>query len=347
MIFLLIGGAGFIGRTLVEHITLRFPDSDVYIVDNLSTGDISKLEGRVVFEFFKADSSKPEELRPVLEHVLGRAKRERREVYIIHLAAIPTVDISSSGAGGLSLIEYHSSNSSSLIALLDILISLPKDIRGKATKLLFFSSAAVYGEQDALPIKETAKPNPKTPYALDKLCAEGYLRYIGDKYGIPYTIVRPFNVYGLTQVLDYIERQGRLNPYSGVISVFVAEAVKALREGRKAKFKVFGDGRQTRDFINVHDLSEGVLHLLTRADLKVEIINLGTGRSTSILELAKAVAEAFELDYELLFLPPREGDIIHSLADVTLATEISMPRPKVELKSWLREVREKLITPQT
>ena len=347
MIFLLIGGAGFIGSTIVSHIASRFPNSDIYIVDNLSTGDISELEGRFTFKFFKGDSSKTEELHPVLYQVLKRALREGRETYVIHLAAIPTVDMSFSGARSLSLAEYHSSNSGSLIGLLDVLISLPKDLAGKIAKLIFFSSAAVYGDQNELPIKETAKPNPKTPYAFDKLCAEGYLRYIGAKYGIPYTIVRPFNVYGISQVLAYLKGRTSVNPYSGVISVFVAEAVKALRESRKARFKVFGNGRQTRDFINVHDLAEGVLYLLERADLNVDTLNLGTGNSTSILELAEAVADAFELDYELLFLPVREGDVLHSQADLTLAAQISMPKPKVELKSWLRDVKGKLITPQT
>ena len=162
---------------------------------------------------------------------------------------------------------------------------------------VYISSAAVYGEARRLPIDEDHPTEPVTPYGLTKLWGEQAVAFYG-RAGLRYAIVRPFNVYGPRQS----------GAYAGVVSKFVERVRRGLPP------VIYGDGRQTRDFIHVADLAELVKIVVERG--VVGVFNAGTGRAITIEELARLVCRLAGLDVEPIRAPPRPGDIRHSMADI-------------------------------
>jgi len=186
-------------------------------------------------------------------------------------------------------------------------------------KFVYFSSAAVYGNPVYLPIDEEHQKNPISPYGVSKLFAEQYSRLFSDKIDI--LILRPFNVFS--------ERMNAEDPYSGVIAKFIARAKK------KQPLVIYGDGKQTRDFVHVKDVLKALKIVLKRGK-SGEAYNVGTGKETSILELAKLVNELTGNE-GIAFEKPREGDIKRSYADISKLRALGF-EPETDLRRDLEKL---------
>jgi len=180
--------------------------------------------------------------------------------------------------------------------LLDVLKNLKKPI-----KLVYASSAAVYGNSDNLPFDENALPAPVSTYGVDKLTNELYAAIASSTFGIPSVGLRLFNVYGLGQ-LDS-------NPYSGVITCF-KKAILA-----KQPLIIYGDGEQTRDFIYVKDVVNAFIRAAQTPDSLTKVVNICSGKAISINELAEVMLDLFNVKLQILHKAARIGDSLHSLGD--------------------------------
>ncbi len=175
-----------------------------------------------------------------------------------------------------------------------------------ADQFVYISSAAVYGEPQYLPVDEKHPQDPKSPYGLSKLAGERYALLYRELYGLRVSVVRPFNIFS--------PRQDPKNPYSGVISIFVRRAKRGL------PLIIYGDGNQTRDFVSIDD----VIHLIRIIIERDEegTYNCGTGRETSINELADIVKNVSGKKLKIVYKPWRRGDIKRSYADISRARKI-------------------------
>ena len=194
-------------------------------------------------------------------------------------------------------------------------------------RLIYFSSAAVYGEPAGLPVEEAHGQNPLSPYGVSKLSGEKYALAFHKVYGLPATAIRPFNIYS--------PRQDPANPYSGVISKFLDRVARGQRP------LIFGDGSATRDFVSVHDVVDMVLLMIRTKGSVGKVFNCGTGTPTRVDALARLVARLHgreDLAPELQ--PARPGDIKDSYADISLARRVLGYRPRVSLEDGLREIIE-------
>lgn len=191
------------------------------------------------------------------------------------------------------------------------------------SKFIYISSAAVYGNTLYTPITESHPQDPLSPYGASKLCGEKYCLMYNRAFGLPSCCIRPFNIYS--------PRQDPRNPYSGVISRFIDKA--------KAKESpvIFGDGTQTRDFISVHDIVDMILLLIENEDANGHVFNAGTGKSTTVTELARIILKTFDVDVPIQYMPERPGDIKHSCSDISSARKILGFEPKVSLEEGLME----------
>jgi UDP-glucose 4-epimerase len=182
-------------------------------------------------------------------------------------------------------------------------------------RLVYISSAAVYGEPQRLPIDENHPTKPLSPYGLSKLAGEQVAQMLAPGAAV----LRLFNVYG----------PGQTGPYAGVVSKFIERAKGGLPP------VIYGDGTQTRDFVHVADVAQFVEVVLDRG--AAGVFNVGTGRAVSIRELATIVMRLAGLSGEPLYAPPRPGDIKHSAADVTKAKLLGW-QPQIPLEEGLREL---------
>jgi UDP-glucose 4-epimerase len=174
--------------------------------------------------------------------------------------------------------------------------------RQDVERFVFFSSAAVYGQQALERIPETAELRPQSPYGVSKVAGEYYVRLYQALHGLPTVIVRPFNIFG-----------GRISPKSPYAGAIVKMVDRAL-SGKPPI--VFGDGSQTRDFVHVRDVAQAVKLALDRKEMVGNTFNIGSGQSTSILQLAQLIIQACGASPEIEFGPPRPGDILHSRPNI-------------------------------
>jgi UDP-glucose 4-epimerase len=299
--YIVTGGAGFIGSHLTEM--LLAAGSNVTVVDNLSTGKFGNLPDNPHLKFIQKDIAQcqPDDFP---EKVDG----------IAHLAATPSVTES-----WLQPLEAHHNNLSSIINVIQLCEKL------NIPRLVFASSAAVYGQQNHLPIFEDLETVPISPYGLQKLVCEKYGSLFAEKIGFSFVGLRFFNVFG--------PRQAPNSQYSGVISVFVNAMQKNL------PITIYGDGTQTRDFIYVKDVADGLTKALTKPlePGSSLICNLGTGKTTSLLQLVDALKGIYQ-DWksEVGFAPGRLGDIPHSQADISKITSHLNFIPQCSLESSLQ-----------
>ena len=195
-------------------------------------------------------------------------------------------------------------------------------------RFLFASTAAIYGDRKSS-CRETDTPAPASPYASSKLASEYYCKVYASLYGIPTVVLRYFNVYG----------PGQSNRYAGVITRFVKEA--RLRKPPV----IFGDGRQTRDFVFIDDVIMATVNSLTQSVPSGTILNIGTGRATSIMSLARQVLHLFNLrNLRPIHAPPRVGEVKHSLANISAARTKIRFRPRYRLAEGLPPTIEWLNT---
>jgi len=195
-------------------------------------------------------------------------------------------------------------------------------------RFLFASTAAIYGDNRSS-CRETDTPAPASPYASSKLASEYYCKVYADLYGISTVILRYFNVYG----------PGQSNSYAGVITRFVKEALRGKPP------VIFGDGSQTRDFVFVDDVIRATVNSLSKSVPGGTIMNIGTGRATSIMSLARHVLQVFNLrNLRPIHTPPRVGEVKHSQANISAARTKIRFRPQYRLAEGLPPTIEWLRT---
>lgn len=237
-----------------------------------------------------------------------RLDRATRDVDVIfHEAASVSVDRSIEDPEGSHAINV------------DATLSTLEAARREDARVVLASSAAIYGEPDRIPIDETEPTAPASPYGIEKLSVDHYARVYDDLYDLPTVALRYFNVYGPRQTAS---------DYSGVISVFLEQA----RAGRS--ITVHGDGSQTRDFVHVDDVVQANL-LAMETDHVGEAYNVGTGRETSIENLAETVREVADSDSEITHVEGRPSDIERSRADVEKARSMLDYEPTTALEDGL------------
>ena len=284
MKIMVTGGAGFIGSHLVEQ--LVDAGHDVIVLDNFSTGKRSNLSHSLRqpnIQLVKAD------IRKIPRSLVKRLRRVDR---VCHLAAVTSVQ--------QSINDPVTTTEVNVVGTLNVL-EAAKAL--KAERVVFASSAAVYGTPRAFPIREDANISPISPYGASKAASELYLRAFEENHKIEAVSLRYFNVYGPRQTP---------NQYAGVISKFVRRALQ------QKPLEIYGDGSQTRDFIYVSDVVDATVAALEK-NLRDRVFNIASGTETTILELAKTIQRIAESRSELKFCPPQTGDIARSIADTTKA----------------------------
>ncbi|WP_297491565.1 SDR family oxidoreductase [Thermococcus sp.] len=291
------GGAGFIGSHIAWELV---KDNEVIIIDNLYTGKEENVPPGA--KLVKADIR---DYQSIAE-LIGNAD------YVFHEAAqVSVVE---------SIRDPAFTEEVNVIGTLNILKAL---LEGHG-KLIFASSAAVYGDNPNLPLKETERPKPLSPYGVTKATGEEYLRVYQELYGLPLVALRYFNVFG--------PRQG-FNQYAGVISIFINRALAG------EPLVIFGDGKQTRDFIYVKDVVKANILVAESRRANGGVFNVATGRKTSILELAMKVIEITGTTSSIIFDKPRPGDIRHSLADISEIKKLGF-EPEWSLEEGLEKTVE-------
>lgn len=282
--FLVTGGCGFIGSHLVE--ALLAAGHGVSVIDDLSTGKTRNVPlGVRVHIGDVADGTK---LAKAMTGIDG----------IFHLAAVASVQKSIEDWPGT-----HHTNMAGTVQVLSA-------AREKRLPVVYASSAAVYGDNPAMPIAETAATQPLTAYGADKLGSELHAGVARNVYKIPALGLRFFNVYG--------PRQDPNSPYSGVISIF------AKKLAHRLPLTVYGDGQQTRDFIFVGDVVKGLMRGMELLQEKVAIsgvMNLCTGQETSVMRLAEVMMQLWQANVEVKLEEARAGDIRRSVGDNALAVK--------------------------
>jgi len=195
----------------------------------------------------------------------------------------------------------------------------------ESSHFLYISSAAVYGNPERVPLDEFHPTVPLSPYGASKLCGEKYVQAFAGGYGLSTVIIRPFNIYS--------RRADPESPYSGVITKFVNWG----NEG--APLLIEGDGDQTRDFVHIGDVVNLIDLIVKKSNVSIgRIFNCGTGKQHSVTELAEIVQSVSPKKPAIKHIEPRQGDIKHSCADITLANQILDYMPKTELKDGIREL---------
>src|SRR3954451_12794646 len=266
--YLVTGGAGFIGSHLTTELARR--GHTVRVVDNLATGKRSNLEHVSGVEFLEGDLAEETVARRAVSGV----------DYVLHQAAIPSVP--------RSVKDPITSNRANVDATLNVLVAA-RDAGVK--RLVFAGSSSAYGNTPTLPKHEEMPTNPLSPYALQKVVGEQYLRMFTVLYGLETVSIRYFNVFG--------PRQDPSSPYSGVVSLFAT----SLLAGRAPT--ITGDGLQTRDFTYVANVVDGVLRACTASGASGEVINVATGGRISILDLAKTMAAVLGVQVVPEHMPAR------------------------------------------
>ena len=285
---LVTGGAGFIGSHVTE--ALLRAGAEVVIIDDLSTGSmanlahLANLRGEAGLRVVETDAaSTPED---ALEGVtLG-----------VHLAALTEVAASIEDPAGTV--------KANVLGSVHVLEALH---RAGARAAVVASSAAVYGEVP-VPVDEAGPLRPISPYGAGKLAVDHFVSYYARHTDLAVTALRFFNVYG--------PRQHPKSPYSGVISVFTRAALLGT------DLLITGDGEQTRDFVYVADVVEAVLAALNAPAASGEAVNIGTGQSITINDLAREITALSGSHSEIRHCPPRQGDIRHSVAKVDKAESL-------------------------
>jgi UDP-glucose 4-epimerase len=303
-LYLVTGGAGFIGSCLVRR--LLEEGEKVRVLDNLSTGKESNLEEvRSDIEFREGDVCDPNAVREAVEGV----------EFVFHEAAIPSVPRSVDQP-----LESHAANATGTL----VLLRAARDARVR--RLVYASSSSVYGANEELPKRESLRPEPLSPYAVAKLAAEHYCMVFHYLYGLETVALRYFNVFG--------PRQDPSSHYSGVVSRFI----DAIVSGRRPV--IFGDGEQTRDFTYVENVADMNLSACHAPRAAGRVYNVGCGERTSLNELWKIMAKAAGSKLEPVYEAKRAGDVPHSQADIGLAVEELGYRPRVSLTEGIERCLE-------
>ena len=284
---LITGGAGNVGSALVKKL-ISDKNNFVVVIDDLSTGSLEKLPSKefVNWRFIKADCNDYSQLSPIM--------LSNGFDYVFHFAAIV----------GVMRTQAHP-----ILVLNDIegiknVLSLSKNCGVK--HVYYSSSSEVYGEPVEIPQNEHKTPlNSRVPYAVVKNVGESYFRSYWQEFQLPFTIFRFFNTYGPNQSTDF------------VIPRFLALALK------NKPITIYGDGSQTRTFTFVDDTIDTIVQIFDKDLLNNDVVNIGSDKLFTVLELAKTIINLSKSKSEIQFLPPlKEGDMTRRQPDNSKMKEI-------------------------
>jgi len=299
MVYLVTGGAGFIGSHIVDR--LSADGHQVRILDNFSTGKRENTAGSPAAEIIVGDVGDLDTVRSAMNGVNA----------VFHQAAIASVPATVANPLASERTNYRGT------------LNVLEAARHAGTqRVIFASSAALYGDLPDLPKSEDMPLRSLSPYAVDKLASVSACQMYNHLYGLETVALRYFNVFG--------PRQDPSSPYSGVISIFA----DSLKQGKQPV--IYGDGEQTRDFVYVSDVVEANIRALASATAPGKAINIATGDALSINSLLQAICQLKNQAFNPEYKPVRQGDIRHSQADISLAREQLDWLPVVGLEAGLR-----------
>ena len=301
MRYVVTGGAGFIGSHLVEELVRQH--HEVVIIDNLSSGKRENIapflsDSRVTFI-----QGSITDLPLLKEHFFGANG-------VFHEAAIASVP--------LSVVDPSETNDVNLAGTLNVLIAA-RDCGVK--KVVFASSAAVYGDDPELPKRESMMPDPLSPYAVTKLAGEYYCSVFSRLYGMQCVSLRYFNVFG--------PRQDPGSPYAGVITKFITNTLA------HKPVTIFGDGNQTRDFVYVKDVVRA--NILAMEAGKAGVFNVARGSRLNLLGLLEIISDVCGETVPVTFAAAAPGDVRDSVADISLITKYFGYHPRYSIPAGLEE----------
>ena len=311
-VYLVTGGAGFIGSHLVEELVKR--GEQVRVLDNFSTGKRENLSDLLEnIELVEGDIRSYHIVREVVQGV----------DFVLHQGALPSVP--------RSINDPITTNEVNVGGTLNIL-DAARDAGVK--RVVYASSSSVYGANKALPKREDMIPQPISPYAVAKLTGEKYCHVFSRTYGLETVALRYFNVFG--------PRQDPKSQYSAVIPRFVV----GMMEGQE--LTIHGDGTQSRDFTYVSNVVEANLLAVHAEGVSGEVFNLACGASMSLNEVVEQIAQTLDCQKNIVYGPPRSGDVARSQADISRASKYLGYEPLVEAREglervvlWFRKAAEK------
>lgn len=308
MKYIVTGGAGFIGSHIVEAIS---ESHEVVVIDNFSSGKRGNLSGFKNVHIIEGSICDLGLLKEAFSGADG----------IFHLGAIASVVRSVDDPG-----STHETN---LTGTLNVLLAA-RDCGVK--KVVFSSSSAVYGDEPTLPKREQMPPVPLSPYAVSKLAGEYYCSVFSELFGLKTVSLRYFNVFG--------PRQDPMSEYAAVIPKFITRLLN-----QQAPL-IFGDGKQTRDFVYVKDVVQA--NLLAMQGSKTGTFNIGSGERLDLNTLARTLAGIMDIRIPPIYEKPRSGDIRDSVSDITAAknslgfrTSYSLDKGLKETISYFRDLNQK------
>lgn len=293
---LVTGGAGFIGSHLVERLLAE--DYQVIVLDNLSYGNLKNISNRSSenFSVITCDIRDAKKMRIALKDVEA----------VFHEAALVSVK--------LSVQDPLLNNDVNVTGTLNLLKTC---VDAGVKRLVFASSAAVYGTNPNPLKKEDMVTSPTNPYGISKLAAENYVKSFNELYGLETISLRYFNAYGPKQSFD-LE-----NAYGGVITLFMERLL------RNRSPIIYGDGEQTRDFVYVQDIVQANMLALTSKNVNGDFFNIGSGEVININHVAKALKKKLNKEHiDNVYKAAQPGDVKHGYADITKARKTLNYSPK-------------------
>jgi len=299
--YLVTGGAGFIGSHLTVELVRR--GDSVRVFDNFSTGRRENLQA-------VADSV--EVIEGDLRDGEAVARAAAGVEVILHQGALPSVPRSVKDP-----LASHEVNASGTVNVLEAAR------RQGVRRVVYASSSSVYGDKPTLPKHEEMSPAPKSPYAVSKLAGEHYALAYHQVYGLETVALRYFNVFG--------PRQDPNSQYAGVIPRFIT----ALLTGTTPV--IFGDGLQSRDFTYVANVVAANLLAAVRPEAVGRVMNVACGEQRTLLEVLATVQQITGAQAQPEFRPSRQGDVRHSLADITVARTCLGYQPRVGFQEGMKE----------
>ncbi len=302
MQFLITGGAGFIGAALANQLVTN--GDTVRVLDDLSAGDPSSLDRRVMFS--RGDVRDVPKLWSLLRGV----------DCVYHLAARVSVPESL-----LYPVEYNSVNVGGTVALMTAI----RD--AGVRRVILASSGAAYGECEPQPVKESEVMHPTSPYAVSKLASEYYVRAIGELWKIESVVLRLFNTYGPRQPLP--------PSHAPVVPRFLKQALAG------GSLVIFGNGRQSRDFVYLDDVVRALALAATAERVDQQVINIGSGVETTITQLVDAIEEVTGKRVHRIVNEEEQGGVSRLYADISQAGQLLHWKPQVSLVQGLGLMIEK------
>ncbi len=299
--FLVTGGAGFIGSHLVEYLEKR--GEKVRVLDNFSTGKMENIEDFAErIDLIKGDVR---DRKTCEEAVKGID-------FVLHQAAVCSVP--------KSIEDPVATNETNIDGTLNLLIAA-KEARVK--KFICASSSSVYGESEVLPKVETMNTAPSSPYGVTKHVQENYCKVFYTVYDLETVCLRYFNVYG--------PKQDPYSTYSAVIPSFIRSLL------RDESPVIYGDGEQTRDFTFVSDCIQANWKACSAQGIGGGVFNIATGKRISINQLYRELLNLLGKEMSPIYASPRRGDILHSLADITMAKAKMGYSPRFDIGTGLKK----------